>query len=128
MNRLNEIKLDFDIEYTEFGYLDYKHEEGDVVYCDPPYIGTAKYGGRDFDHAEFWDWVRSRDYPVYVSEYTAPDDFISIWQKGIPKQMAGGKTSHNKAIEHLYIHRKWLNGEIERIVEQIVENTGNGGK
>lgn len=42
--------------------------------------------------------------------------------------MAGGKTAKQRAIENLYIHRKWLNGEIERIVEQIVENTGNGGK
>ena len=128
MNRLNEIKLDFDVEFTEFDYREYQHEEGDVVYCDPPYTGTAKYDGREFDHAEFWEWVRTRDYPVYVSEYTAPDDFISIWQKVIANQMAGGKTAKQRAIENLYIHRKWLNGEIERIVEQIVENTGNGGK
>lgn len=128
MNRLNEIKLDFDVEFTEFDYREYQHEEGDVVYCDPPYIGTAKYDGREFDHAEFWEWVRTRDYPVYVSEYTAPDDFISIWQKVIANQMAGGKTAKQRAIENLYIHRKWLNGEIERIVEQIAENTGNGGK
>lgn len=44
------------------------------------------------------------------------------------KLRAGGKSAHKKAIEHLFIHRKWLNGEIERIVEQIAENTGNGGK
>lgn len=97
-----------------------------MVYCDPPYAGTEKYDGNTFDHAAFWEWVRTRDYPVYVSEYAAPDDFISIWQKGIAKMRAGGKSAHKKAIEHLFIHRKWLNNEIERIVEQIAENTQTG--
>ena len=72
--------------------------------------------------------MSTRNYPVYVSEYNAPDDFACIWQKKKVKLAAGGKTAHQKAIEHLYIHRKWLNNEIERLVEQIVENTGNGGK
>ena len=99
-----------------------------MVYCDPPYAGTLKYDGREFDHEAFWEWVRTRDYPVYVSEYNAPDDFVCVWEKGVPKKMAGGRTAKQRAIEHLYIHRKWLNNEIERLVEQIVENTGNGGK
>ena len=96
-----------DIEFTETDYMDYQHEEGDVVYCDPPYIGTAKYDGREFDHEAFWEWVRTRDYPVYVSEYTAPDDFTCIWEKEVSKKMAGGRSAKQKATEHLYIHRKW---------------------
>jgi DNA adenine methylase len=52
------------------------------------------YSGREFDNKAFWEWVRTRDYPVYVSEYKAPDDFKSIWEKGIPKKCAGGKSAH----------------------------------
>ena len=61
-----------------------------MVYCDPPYAGVWKYDGRDFDNGALWDWVRTMDYPVYVSEYTAPDDFAYIWQKGISKRGKGG--------------------------------------
>jgi DNA adenine methylase len=72
---------------------------------------VEKYDGREFNNEEFWDWVRTRDYPVYVSEYNAPDDFICIWQKGIVKKRAGGKSAHQKAIENLYIHNSKLNSE-----------------
>ncbi len=50
---------------------------GDVVYCDPPYAGTAGYCGLDekFDHSRFWAWcahlVRN-GVRVLVSEYTCP--------------------------------------------------------
>ena len=123
------------IEFTEKDYRDYQHEEGDVVYCDPPYYGFYSYDGTEpFDHEAFYDWLRTRDYPVYFSEYTAPEDFVSIWEKDILRLFSGAvgsvgrKARRKKATEHLFIHRKWLNGEIERIVEQIAENTGNGGK
>lgn len=53
---------------------------GDVVYADPPYNGTKGYGC-DFDHERFWRWVASRDYPVYVSEYTAPEGFMDVYSK-----------------------------------------------
>jgi hypothetical protein len=69
------------------------------------------YSGREFDNKAFWEWVRTRDYPVYVSEYKAPDDFKSIWEKGIPKKCAGGKSAHQKAIEHLYIHNRYEKGQ-----------------
>lgn len=44
-----------------------------VVYCDPPYEGTAEYREGAFNHKEFYDWVMSRDYPVYVSSYSVSD-------------------------------------------------------
>lgn len=44
-----------------------------VVYCDPPYEGTAEYGEGGFNHQAFYDWVASRDYPVYFSSYKIAD-------------------------------------------------------
>ena len=113
MNRLQNLEqpTELDIDFISFDYKDYQHEEGDVVYCDPPYAGVWKYDGREFNNEEFWNWVRTRDYPVYVSEYNAPDDFVSVWNKGISKHGCGGKTAHQKAIEHLYIHNTKLNSE-----------------
>ena len=48
-----------------------------VIYCDPPYKGTAEYLG-SFNHEKFWDWVRCQTEPVFVSEYQAPKDIKVI--------------------------------------------------
>lgn len=52
---------------------------GAVIYCDPPYAGTLGYGAvGDFDSSAFWEAVRRAEragHPVFVSEYTAPEDF-----------------------------------------------------
>ena len=95
------------LEVSSIDYRDYEHQEGDVVYCDPPYNGTEKYDGKDFDHNAFYEWARTRDYPVYFSEYNAPDDFVCVWSKPICKMFSGGKSAHNKAIEKLFIHKRF---------------------
>ena len=66
------------MSYDEFDY-----PEGSVIYCDPPYRGTEGYE-KDvlFDHDKFWEWVRmmsKRGHHVYVSEYDAPSDFVTVW-------------------------------------------------
>lgn len=86
LNRLRKLKGCVDLAKVEFAnmdYKDYEFKEGDVVYCDPPYRKTRYYAHtkETFDHDQFWDWVRTRDYPIYVSEYNAPDDFVSIFEK-----------------------------------------------
>ena len=67
------------IFFTNLDYRNYEYKEGDVVYCDPPYKGTGGYDNNTFDHDAFYEWVRTMDYPVYFSEYSAPDDFVSIF-------------------------------------------------
>jgi DNA adenine methylase len=59
--------------YTEFAPNDM------IIYCDPPYIGTAKYK-HSIDHDVFWEAMRkwSQNNTVLISEYTAPDDFQVI--------------------------------------------------
>lgn len=53
-----------------------------IIYCDPPYQNTAGY--KDFiDHAAFWQWCREKTlegHKVFISEYSAPDDFICIFE------------------------------------------------
>lgn len=68
---------------VEFGWRDYKTLDlhDCLIYCDPPYANTTKYTGTpDFDTGEFWNVMRewSKDNDVYISEYEAPDDFISV--------------------------------------------------
>nr|DAP68144.1 MAG TPA: DNA adenine methylase [Caudoviricetes sp.] len=78
--------------------------ENAVVYCDPPYINTGGYG-IDFDHERFYSWLRTRDFPVYVSEYAMPDDFVCIWRK--EKICTYSSTNNKKTVEKLFVHEKF---------------------
>jgi len=84
-------------------YVDLHIPENSVVYCDPPYAGTARYKD-GLDHDSFWVWCRemsSKGHLVYVSEYSAPGDFICVWQKEIRVPVAGeGKAL--PAVEKLF--------------------------
>ncbi len=75
-----------------------------IVYCDPPYANTTKYKD-GFDSYNFWEWVRlksSEGIEIYVSEYTAPEDFIPIWGIEINCSLAAGKPK--KTTEKLFIY------------------------
>ena len=89
--------------------LDYKQVEiphNSIVYADPPYIGTSKYCN-SFNHDVFYDWLRNCDFPVYVSEYKMPDDFIVVAE--FSHRTTKSATANNKVVERLFIHKRWEN-------------------
>lgn len=72
-------------------WRDYTEIPDDVlVYADPPYKGTKPYKGAPaFDHDAFWQWVRRRLGPTFVSELTCPyDDIAIVWRKQHKSQNA----------------------------------------
>ncbi len=71
-----------------------------VIYCDPPYKGTAEYLG-SFDHEKFWDWVRKQNEPVFVSEYSAPQDMRVIMALNHKKSLSGLGSS-TASVEKIY--------------------------
>lgn len=75
-----------------------------VIYCDPPYSTGTQYK-TTFDHKKFWDWIReiSVDNYVYVSEYNAPDDFVSIWEKEHKSGIDNKAKTHKPTIEKLFV-------------------------
>ncbi len=85
---------------------DYREAQiGDVIYCDPPYAGTTKPGERgEFNHQEFWSWVQAQSVPAYVSEYTAPDNFKSVWEKKVTLDMQS-KLGNDARVEKLFTNR-----------------------
>lgn len=85
-------------------YLDYKYQEGDIVYCDPPYEGTAEYAG-GFDSKQFYDWVMSRPYQVWFSSYQISDKRPRmVWAKGKSNLMAGA-SGQKQNYECIYTNR-----------------------
>lgn len=98
-----------DIVFTNCSYDQLNLPENSVVYCDPPYVATTKYA-TDFDHIRFWEWVRDlgrSGHDVYVSEYTAPQDFECLWQGSIKSSLTKD-TGSKEGTEKLF---KW-NGNL----------------
>lgn len=76
-----------------------------VIYCDPPYDNARGYDYKKFNNEKFWDNMRelSKNNYVFVSETSAPDDFISIWSTEISTNLLAG--GHNTRLEQLFIKK-----------------------
>ena len=79
-----------------------------LVYCDPPYQNTEPYGiNKNFDHNEFWEWVRDKSWDNYVvvSELNAPSDFRCIWQYDLLQTVGKNNNgNYNKHTEKLFVY------------------------
>ena len=81
-NILKQITRLSDVVFVSYDYRLLPVPESSILYCDPPYQATVGYKDT-FDHEVFWEWVREQSlhHRVYVSEYTAPEDFTCVWEK-----------------------------------------------
>lgn len=80
------------------------------IYCDPPYKGTTKYSGCDFDYEEFVEWVKEQSINniVIVSEYkcNVPKDAIIVWEKQSKKEIRNKNNNRDSTIEVLWAYNK----------------------
>lgn len=56
-------------------YRDVEIPADSIIYCDIPYFSTNGYG-KQFNHKDFYEWCRQQTVPVFISEYSMPDDFF----------------------------------------------------
>lgn len=80
-----------------------------IIYCDPPYKGTEGYQDT-IDHKEFWDWCRRKvkqGHKVFVSEYSAPDDFRCIWEMEV-RSSVDYRQVKKLAVEKLFVHESQI--------------------
>lgn len=80
-------------------------EQHDVVYCDPPYARTTRYRDQ-FNHEDFWNWVRDRSQEgmVIVSEYAAPEDFRCVLEVQTSTDLHGKDLKNIPRTERLFMH------------------------
>jgi DNA adenine methylase len=74
-----------------------------IIYCDPPYTGTTKYKN-GFDHVAFWEWCEQKNsegHLVFVSEYTAPEGWVCVWEKNVNNSLTK-ETGSKQGIERLF--------------------------
>ena len=120
INSLTKIRPKIkDIDFQCISY-DKLTPHNKLIYCDPPYqltkfpikyrTGTKKYD--IFDNEKFWEVMRlwSKDNYVFISETTAPEDFIPIWTKKTHRSASqSGKTRYKNEsdtfkIEKVFVH------------------------
>lgn len=81
---LHKISHMKDVEFLALDYKDVVIPHGSFVYCDIPYKNTAGYSVGEFNHDEFYQWVRDNkdNFTCYISEYkhNVPEDFEIIWE------------------------------------------------
>ena len=113
LERLQSLESLQSLERLTISQADYRDviiPTNSTVYCDIPYKGTKQYVCGAFNHEEFYEWVRTRDFPVYISEYTAPDDFVSVWSKehysSFGSSQANSKAA-KRTTEQVFVHERW---------------------
>lgn len=104
VNALYDIPNKGNFKFLKKSYDEVPIPENSVVYADPPYRNTKEYVANGFDFDAFDDWLRSRDYPVYVSEYSMPEDFKVL--DTIKKRALMGTDKTKFAEEKLYTNGK----------------------
>jgi DNA adenine methylase len=90
------------VVFRSVSYLELELPESSLIYCDPPYANTCKYGD-DFNHDVFWEWCRTQSkngHTVFISEYSAPNDFVCV--KEIQHKTILDKNSQYPRIEKLF--------------------------
>ena len=58
--------------------------------------------------------MAKQGHTVFVSEYNAPNDFISVWQKEITSSL-GKDTGSKKGIEKLFVHKSQVESDYESL-------------
>ena len=94
------------VKFICCSYEDLSNVTNSLIYCDPPYLGVTGYKTGAFDHEKFFAWCRemeAKGNSVFVSEYSAPDDFELVWQGEVKTNFSStrSKATHN-AVEKLF--------------------------
>jgi len=105
-SRDNVLKQIPKLKKVHFVCADYRHlniPSKSLIYCDPPYMNATAYRPK-FDSRLFWEWCDRKvneGHSVYVSEYTAPSDWICIWSKVVNNTLVK-ETGSKQGVERLF--------------------------
>lgn len=100
MAGFDRLKIEMGKSYDEVKF-DGKHP---IIYCDPPYEGTAEYAEGGFNSAAFYDWMAAQPYPVYLSSYKISDPRFKLVKAIKTRSLLDQKTrdSYHFNYENLY--------------------------
>ena len=116
LERLQSLERPQSLECLEMDYRDVQLPDGCVVYCDPPYAGTDGYGLHKsaFDQEAFWNWASKCERLLFISEYSAPVDFVPIMEVLHRSRLSA--TTNNSVTERLFVHESRYNELKTRLI------------
>ena len=94
LERITGMDVPSVLTVTTGDYSALNFEQGGIIYCDPPYKNTKERYGREFDFNGFYSWCEHQVNPVFISEYTMPDDrFVPVASFTVIRKMDTKKSS-----------------------------------
>ena len=94
LERITDVDVPLVLTVTTEDYKALTFEQGGIIYCDPPYKSTEERYGRDFDFDDFYAWCEHQANPVFISEYTMPEDrFVPVAAFTVTRKMDAKKSS-----------------------------------
>ena len=94
LERITDVDVPPVLTVTTGDYRALNFEQGGIIYCDPPYKSTEERYGREFDFEDFYAWCEHQANPVFISEYTMPEDrFVPVAAFTVTRKMDTKKSS-----------------------------------
>ena len=92
--RINSVDVPPVLSVTTRDYREMEFSAPGIIYCDPPYKSTEERYGREFDFNGFYSWCEHQANPVFISEYTMPEDrFVPVAAFTVTRKMDARKSS-----------------------------------
>ena len=95
LERITDVDVPPVLTVTTRDYRALNFERGGIIYCDPPYKNTRQYHTvGTFDFEAFYSWCEHQANPVFISEYTMPEDrFVPVASFTVTRKMDARKSS-----------------------------------
>ena len=94
LERITDVDVPPVLTVTTWDYREMEFSAPGIIYCDPPYKTTSERYGRDFDFDDFYAWCEHQANPVFISEYTMPEDrFVPVAAFTVTRKMDAAKSS-----------------------------------
>ena len=94
LERITDVDVPPVLTVTTGDYREMEFSAPGIIYCDPPYKTTKERYGREFDFDAFYSWCEHQANPVFISEYTMPEDrFAPVAAVTVTRKMNTKKSS-----------------------------------
>lgn len=94
LERITDVDVPPVLTVTTGDYRALNFEQGGIIYCDPPYKSTGERYGREFDFNGFYSWCEHQANPVFISEYTMPEDrFVPVAAFTVTRKLSAKKSN-----------------------------------
>ncbi len=102
LERLQKLRGLPNTECCNLPYEQVDIPDNSVIYCDIPYKNTKGYKYK-FDYEKFYTWAQNRKNPIFISEYSMPENFTEIFR--VNKTCCMGYGNSKQTVEKLFVNR-----------------------